>query len=194
MGAVNSQQVVVYLPCVSMENNSSREVILRGQGKIFVLQFLLVIILSVSALVLSRFAIGMYDPENNFYPFMNHLSPALVLLFILAFVLSLILSSQKRIIKITKDYVEFPKSYLHKYFFKKEEIERMAILIPWLWRIGKYFGTGSLFITVFYKENGILKNAGQAVYEDFDPEKVVSLLQEFGYKVDEDAKGAIWGT
>lgn len=176
-----------------MENNSSREIVLKGQGKIFILRFILVIILCVPALVVSMF-VEKFMLGNNFYRYLNSLLPVLGFIFILLFILSLILSRKKRIIKIAKDYVEFPKSSFHKYFFKREEIERMAILIPWLWRIGKYFGEGSLFIRVFYKENGVLKSAGQAVYEDFDPEKVVRLLQEFGYKVDKEVAGAIWGT
>jgi hypothetical protein len=176
-----------------MENNSSGEIILKGQGKIFLLQYLVVIICVVPVLAINLFYIEKFGLVENFPHLLNSLLPAVGLVFILLFVIMLTLSGKKREIIITKDYVSFPESRLHKYIFKKGEIERIAILIPWLSGIGKYFGEGNMDLHVFYRDNGVVKSAGQAVYADFDPEKVVSSLQEFGYKVDRDAKGAIWG-
>lgn len=111
-----------------------------------------------------------------------------LILFMIAFIFTILLSRKKRTIEITENYIKFPESKHFKYKFKKEEIEKIKAVIPHLWQIGRYLSGSGAGFKVVYQDGEKTKEVSQAVYADFNPEEIIQALKKFDYKVDEDPK------
>ncbi len=136
-------------------------------------------------LLLQKTGVSIFSISNNFLRLIIILSLTLILLIT---IMNYFLYQKKRTIEVTKDYVVFPESKFFKNKFSKKKVVKIKVLIPKAWRIDRYLtGTGAGF-KVVHEESGKIKETSQAIYADFNPEKIVEVLKEFGYKVEEDHK------
>jgi len=162
-----------------MEN--AEKIVLEGQGKFIVLRYLPIVLLGLPAMIFSACYLHRLQLPFGFSRSMNIF---FISLFVLAFILSFARSRRTRTIEITKDYIKFPKPLFGKGTFSRREIKGINIIIPWFWKIGRYFGAAA-WVRVFYTDNETVKGVSQAFYEDFDPEELVKALREFNYNVHE---------